>query len=489
MPIIDLQRRLVEVGRIRMGEKRVSQGGKKYPARLDNWRLTSNDRSRLEAVASVYGGEITPWEGQFQVTTQTDALDIAVLPGQAVSQYRELWGQQPADGNKPRPVMCLRRCDGQTELLTDKPCVCRTEVEDDDDRACKPTTHLSVILRKIAGIGVWRVTSRGNNAANELAGMAELLEQLTARGVPVPARLRLDKRESVGLDGVVHHFVVPVIDIDIALDDVFAAQAMGLPARVPSLPAPTSAPTPGFTPVPVQELPPAPAPSLRDQLTSVGQEPRTRRSNAQLTVPSTGVSPRSTTAGRGGPADDADRGGGDGDGTTGPPQGAENGVSSPPADEELVNDEGARNIGRWCSNAGIGDDLRPAFLYAFSDGAYHRAHDVPVNVLGALRGALDDIKSGRLVLDVGDGTATRPPRLARPGEDVVDVDARDVPPTVTWKAMLARTRGVGTAKLLRKARELAEERGCTVPTSLEMIPVDLGPELRAWLDEQRAGAA
>lgn len=313
MPIIALQRRLVPVGRIRMGEKKTARNGKKYPAKLDTWRLTSADPARLRAVAEVYGGNVRPWEEQHEVYTEAKALDIVVIPGQAVSQHMELWGQRPDRGDdKPRPVVCLRRCDGVTELLTDRPCICATEPG--DDTACKPVTHLMVMLPKIAGIGTWRVTTRGNNAAAELLGTAEILEQLTAAGELVPARLRLDQRTSVNPDtGVTNHFVVPVIDIDIALNDVFSGHALGMGSTREIATAPyaiEAAPTngngnagggngaPRFTPIQTPAIA-AESRSMHDQFgefedaLDTKAQARAGRSNATAPIPSTGVKVKS----------------------------------------------------------------------------------------------------------------------------------------------------------------------------------------------------
>lgn len=272
MPIIDQQRSLVEVGRLRMGEKVATDGGTR-PAKLDKWRLTSRDRQRLEAAAAIYGGTVAEWGDEWELYTESNALDIAVVPGQALSQYMELWGQKHPKAHKgPNPVICLRRCDGQIDLKSDSPCICAAE----DSEACKPTTRLSVALIRVAGVGVWRLDTKGRNAARELLGVVELLEILAASRRPVPARLRLDPRTSKTERGT-FHFVVPVIDIDEGLDKVLAS--IGAADH--------------FTPVPVGELPPAPASSIAAQLNAVedDDQPQNRRAGAAEPIRSTGIEP------------------------------------------------------------------------------------------------------------------------------------------------------------------------------------------------------
>ncbi|MFN0092880.1 MAG: hypothetical protein ACKVWR_21810 [Acidimicrobiales bacterium] len=198
MTIIDRQRRITEIGRIRMGEKRVSSSGKTYPASLDTFRLTSRVRERLEAAATIYGGTVEAWDDQYQLTTDTNALDVMIPPGATVTQWYELW----SGGG------CQRRCDGATELLHDQTCQC-----DPDNRECKVTSRVSVMLPRIPGLGVWRLDTGGEYAADELPGMVELLEQLGPR---VAVKLRLERR-TAKRDGETKSFVVPVFDADLPL--------------------------------------------------------------------------------------------------------------------------------------------------------------------------------------------------------------------------------------------------------------------------------
>ena len=229
-PIIDIQRRLVEVGRIRMGtteEKQKRDGGTfRMPVRLSTWRLTSRDEQRLAHAAERFGGQVVPWaqrEGEYELITDTDALPIMVMPGQNLSSWYELWGQRA----KKKPIECFRRCDGVTETITDAPCLC-----DPENRECKPTTRLSVLLPDVPGLGCWRFDSHGYYAAVELAGTADLLDALTRSGQLVPARLRIDQRRQVK-DGETTTFPVPVIDIDVRLPDVLGIAALG-PGSAPA---------------------------------------------------------------------------------------------------------------------------------------------------------------------------------------------------------------------------------------------------------------
>ena len=209
-PILDLQRRMRTLGRIRTGQQVPMSGGKRRPARLETFRLTSASRDLLEVAASLYGGKVEPWpeRKEWQLVTKVDALDIVVPPGQAISQWWERW---TAAG-------CDRRCDGATNVLTGEACECPADYAERrelaaDGKACKPTTRLAVILPALPDIGTWTLEVHGYYAAVELAGTAEFLERATAEGHLVPARLRLDQREKRVPGQPVARYAVPVIEL------------------------------------------------------------------------------------------------------------------------------------------------------------------------------------------------------------------------------------------------------------------------------------
>lgn len=212
MPILTLQQRLRELGRIRIGQKVATSNGRTRPAKLNKFRLTSPSKELLDRVAAKYGGTVAPWtpDGgapQFEVITEATRMPIHVPP-QPVSQYFELW----SGGG------CQRRCDGVTELLKDRPCLCGPDPE---QRSCKPTTRLNVVLSEIEGVGVWRLESHGYYAALELPGVAELLAQT---GGYVEAFLGLEQR-TAKRDGQTRHWMVPTIDLAVTPAALMAGAA------------------------------------------------------------------------------------------------------------------------------------------------------------------------------------------------------------------------------------------------------------------------
>lgn len=206
--IVGLQRRMMELGRIRLGGEK----GEKQPGRkLQHFRLTSASRALLEAAAVEYGGTVTDWqgapdEGYFQVYTETDVLDIILPPvfsdrdGSPTLPYSQAYELFKG----PERVRC---CDGVTETISAKPCMC-----DPEGRDCQIMTRLNVMLPKLPGLGVWLLQSHGWNAASVLPGTLDLLQMAAAEQSFIPALLRLEARTSKK-DGTTRKFVVPVIDL------------------------------------------------------------------------------------------------------------------------------------------------------------------------------------------------------------------------------------------------------------------------------------
>lgn len=238
MPIVDLQQKAREIGRLRIGAQVKTANGKTRPSKLDSFRFTTPSRQVADAVAELYGGTVRPWENgtvDWEVFTTTTEMDVMIPPGDAaVSQWYELW----SGGG------CQRRCDGVTEKLKGTPCVCPPAGEErvtaaNKGAACKPTTRVNVILPDLPDIGVWRYESHGFYAAVELGGAAEMLARAREEGVIVPARLRLEQRE-VKREGQTRKFAVVVLEINATLRQL--ATSGGPSSLVDSLPpAPATA--------------------------------------------------------------------------------------------------------------------------------------------------------------------------------------------------------------------------------------------------------
>jgi hypothetical protein len=233
--ILELQKRFQTLGNIRTGRQVESATSKTgwRPDKLDTFRLTSRSKGLIQQCADKWGGEVEPWDNQWEVITKADTLPVVVPPQDPENMnWYELWGTSGIQ----------RRCDGETDIIGRGPCRCKPE-----DRQCTATTRVNLMLPDIEGIGVWLLTSHGWNAAQEMLASVELVMSYMQRtGHLPPASLVLEQREKRIPDPrdpakrVTAKFAVPVLRIDLAVGDVIEAPAIG-PSVDPvgALPQPT----------------------------------------------------------------------------------------------------------------------------------------------------------------------------------------------------------------------------------------------------------
>ena len=244
MPLLEVQKRFAEILRIRLGDK--SEKG--APRKLDAFRLTSASLPLLESAAQFYGGTAREWKGsphegtQYELYTEVGEVPVVVPPGDHFSQWAEMWS---AGG-------CIRRCDQQTETLSDQPCMCPSDPKErqaaaQQGRACKLTTRFSVFLADLPEVGLARCESHGYYAASELGALYDVIERANTEHRFINAWLRIDHRTSKR-DGKTHRFIVPVLELRTGIPALVARLSTEL-AAPPEHRALESAP---------QALPPAP---------------------------------------------------------------------------------------------------------------------------------------------------------------------------------------------------------------------------------------
>ncbi|MFH9610472.1 hypothetical protein [Streptomyces sp. NPDC017448] len=230
MPILDLQMRMRQLGEIRIGRVvdtgRISKKTNKpilRPEKLNHFRFTSASREILTSVAELYGGEVQPWTpanggpAEFEVYSTTNRLPVLIPPRDSVSQWYELYA-----GSK-----CQRRCDGQTEQKSDRPCMCNP-----DNRQCSITTRVNVMLRDVPALGQWLLVSKGYHAAVTLPPAAELLAQA---GGYVAGWLGMEEK-LVQRDEGPARFMVPTLDVEITPTALMAGNITGGTSAVASGP-------------------------------------------------------------------------------------------------------------------------------------------------------------------------------------------------------------------------------------------------------------
>ena len=270
MPLIETQMRFRELGRIRIGQQVPSGNGRTRPEKLEHFRFTSASQLFIEAVCELLGGRVCPWASpagaQWEVVTESDTLDVVLLPEMALTQWMELW----------KGGGCERRCDGEVETLSDQPCVCPVDPAErrelaKDGRACKPTTRLSVMLtdERLPDVGIYRLETHGWYAGTEMAGAFALARH--SQDSIVYATLRLEQREKKVPGRPTMQYGVPVLELDgVSVSSLLAGRQILGPVDQPRQQVPGR--TDRRERVPRPALPPGPPPPTETQFRHGGAE-------------------------------------------------------------------------------------------------------------------------------------------------------------------------------------------------------------------------
>lgn len=206
--LLNIQRRAAEHGRLRTG---YTQGNR--PMRSATWVVTSHSEEHVRTAAKLWGGDVEQWKPlnstieQWRVITKAASIEALITPGDPLNQYNEMWS---AGG-------CQRRCDGVTELLTRKPCLCLARFGEDwhqqrKGTVCSATSRLNVMLPDLSGMGMWRAETHSFYAASEWGGMVDMVLAGTKGDGFMPVTLRIEPRQVVR-DGQTKKFPVVVVEL------------------------------------------------------------------------------------------------------------------------------------------------------------------------------------------------------------------------------------------------------------------------------------
>lgn len=198
--ILTMKRQAAELGRIRTGYSRPNPtpGKAPIPVKSKTFVLTSHSREYVAAAAELYGGRVEQWTPQRQSISQwrviTEASELrAILPaGDPLNQSYEMW----SGGG------CERRCDGETEKLSGRPCICLAKYGEDwherpPTQVCRPTSRVNVMLPDLPDLGVWRLETKSYYAADAMAGGIDTVLQATEGRGLMPVRMWIEQRTRV----------------------------------------------------------------------------------------------------------------------------------------------------------------------------------------------------------------------------------------------------------------------------------------------------
>lgn len=213
--ILTAQRRAITLGKIRTGWSvpHKDPGKRPVPVKSKTWVLTSHTDEKLHVAAELWGGKVTRWQPQgngpeqWRLITNAAQIDALLPPGDPLSQYNELWSKGG----------CQRRCNGETELISRKPCICAAECGEDwhlqpKGTVCSATTRISVVLPDVPGLGTWMCETHSFYAASEMAGTVDMVLAGTGGRGLVPVTMRIEPRMRVA-NGLTKHFPVVVVEV------------------------------------------------------------------------------------------------------------------------------------------------------------------------------------------------------------------------------------------------------------------------------------
>lgn len=217
IPVADLDRRVPEAGRIRLGVKT-----DRAMKAIDTFRFTSPHEELINQLADLYGGTPKPWsdprariQNQHEVISTATEINI-FLPQNGLSQSYEMW----SGGGRQR------YCNGAVcqimghEDPEEVECICHAK----GTAECKLYTRLNVIIPELPFKGVWRMETKGWNAGHEMPGMFDLIQTLHSSGNLVQSVLALEKRSDTH-NGKKRHWVVPTVTIAESPMGILSGQA------------------------------------------------------------------------------------------------------------------------------------------------------------------------------------------------------------------------------------------------------------------------
>lgn len=176
------------------GVESTSKAGNAYsrPTKADTLVFHTDDPEVAYAVQLRFGGDLQTdspsWD--YDVVTDTRTADVLVLP-EGFRQDLELW----------RAAECIRRCSGVTMRTRDgrptaEPCLCEQEISQGQERACKPSTVLPVLVDlDVERFGVWEIRSTSWGTAHAIKGTISALRLVGATQGSVPAVLSMVDRQ------------------------------------------------------------------------------------------------------------------------------------------------------------------------------------------------------------------------------------------------------------------------------------------------------
>jgi hypothetical protein len=186
--IIDRQRAILRVGKIRMGERKTENAPGKQ---RDTFRFTSANRPALEMLKAAYGGKISEWAGhpgEYELDSKAGQISCIIDTSMSLDERFEKYDGKTrthlCDGLNCAFIELRRGADKKISFCEDRglvPCRCsKTGAGPDPENKnhCDMITTLKVILPDTGDIVLWEFASKGAIFNREVFGVADTIRQM-----------------------------------------------------------------------------------------------------------------------------------------------------------------------------------------------------------------------------------------------------------------------------------------------------------------------
>lgn len=187
-------RRLPRLGKLHLGIKKTSQGGKQYPSAVDYFVCTADDstpQSAVDAFKKVYGDN--PKEVKIMFPSNDEE--------QFFQQWYKRYGQSKGllckgDGEFGSEV---QQDAAGVSRMVEKKCPCEY-LTGDKERGIKPScrrvANLQFLLPDVQGVGVFQLDTGSYNSIVNINSMVDMVKSMCGKIVGIPLILAVQPQEA-----------------------------------------------------------------------------------------------------------------------------------------------------------------------------------------------------------------------------------------------------------------------------------------------------
>lgn len=234
-------RRLPRLGKIRLGIKKISTGGKEYPAEIDYFRIDPKTPSELEnknltdAFHALYG------EKPKQIKIMFPLPDVSVFFPQFYKRYGGSILKCKGDGLEADCIS--KEMAAGLDILRDSErggVICECKGKDClyyKQKKCSESASLSILLPELKGAGVWEIVTGSFHSIVNVNSCLDYIKAVCGRVHMIP--LTLERREqSIVYEGKTSKHYILHINMDFSLSELQKLALIDATKIMLELPAP-----------------------------------------------------------------------------------------------------------------------------------------------------------------------------------------------------------------------------------------------------------